>query len=124
MKEFESAEKLLKNLLASPKLSVPNQTELSELIADLYKSQGRSDLALKFYESALDKSPTDTNLLKKMGEMYAEIGDQQQALRIWSRIVSSNPNQYYRYQQMADIYVSNQLYDQAILAYQSALVFH
>ena len=120
-KEFESAEKLLKNLLASPKLSVPNHTELSELIADLYKAQGRSDLALKFYESALDKSPTDTNLLKKMGEMYAEIGDQQKALGLWSRIVSSNPDQYYRYQQMADIYVSNQLYDQAISAYQSAL---
>ncbi len=120
--QFKIAEKLLTDLLATDESSIPNQkSELSELMADLYKAQGRSDLALKLYQSALNESPKDTNLLKKLGELYVEIGNQEQALHVWSQIATSNPNQYYRFQQMADIYVSNQLYDQAIAAYQSAL---
>ena len=115
--QFEPAERLLKDQL-SQKSQDP---DLVEQLADLYKAQGKLDLAFQLYRSALDKAPDDTDLLKKLGELYAESGNRQQALALWAKIATSNPNQYYRYQQMADVYVANQLYDQAIVAYQSAL---
>ena len=116
-REYAKAEELLRGYLRQD----PNDTDLMEQLADLYKEQGKHSDALSLYRAALERDPNDTSLIKKLGDLYAQLGQRDKAVEQWSQIIRKDPNQSYRYQQLGSIYTTHQMYDKAIEAYESGI---
>jgi tetratricopeptide (TPR) repeat protein len=91
--EPEEAATLLLGVGARLRQTSPSNAALSyQAAAEVFRSQGKTDQALEFYELAVDTSPTAdrhvADSLRAMAEIYEERGDAEKALELLKRALT------------------------------------
>ncbi|GIX07476.1 MAG: hypothetical protein KatS3mg115_1879 [Candidatus Poribacteria bacterium] len=99
----------------------PDDAQLIEQLAEVYRRQKRYEDAVRLLSGALAKRPNDTALWQALGEVYAEQGDRQAAREVWSQMAQHGEASYSTYQQLGMLYRRYEYFDEAAEAFRKAI---
>ncbi|MFH1654730.1 MAG: tetratricopeptide repeat protein [Pseudomonadota bacterium] len=101
----------------------PNLTHVHEVLAHLYESQGRFDLAAIRFRLALGNSPQSDKDWVELGKLYLSRHDSTKAIAAFNAALQINPYSADAHNLLGDYYMNEGRVDDAINEYKSVTVF-
>ena len=99
----------------------PKDFEANHLLAIVCASQGKHEVAIKFYKKALEIIPKDALALSNYGSSLSAIGQGQEALTFFKKALKINPNDPDFWYNIANTLCDLGRYEEALVHYDQAV---
>ncbi|MBD2484134.1 tetratricopeptide repeat protein [Planktothrix sp. FACHB-1365] len=101
------------------------QTAESYLIsANHYLEQGTPELALSFYNQAIELNPDNDQIYYKLGQALMQLKRYEDAINAYSKSIKINPNFSWSYNSLGEVLIKLERWEEAITAYSQFIKFN
>lgn len=117
-RKFTEAQGVLEKLIAFE----PSNEDANRQLAKISEDQGDFDVALRHYQSVIDKQPASRRkYLKEMARVYLALYDQEKAFSLYDEILRSSPDNAAAFKEVSDAYLRLNYLDKAADCLQQAV---